>query len=124
VPKGLDLKVYNRLNIEPTNRTAALAGIWTSLGLTPFEVWLDASKFSSALAYNLTWLSLAAVFFVLPAFFFVIGRDTAGFTRLWILDPMERAKYWCVVRRMLVWFVSAGITGSLISIAMNNIHIC
>jgi hypothetical protein len=112
------------LNIEPTNRTAALAGIWTSLGLTPFEVWLDASKFSSALAYNLTWLSLAAVFFVLPAFFFVIGRDTAGFTRLWILDPMERAKYWRVVRWMFVWFVSAGITGSLISIAMNNIHIC
>jgi hypothetical protein len=111
------------MNIKPTKRTAALAGIWASVGLTPFDSWLESAKLTSTLTYNLTFLSFSAVFFVLPALFLVIGLDTGAFSRFWILDPVERAKYRVVAERMFVWFISAGITGFFISIAMNNYHI-
>jgi hypothetical protein len=97
--------------IEPTNRTAAIAGIWSSMGLVPFDAWIEQAKFGSVLTYNLMWLSGSAVFFFLPVLFFVIGRNTGAFSRAWILDHKERAAYWIVVKRMFVWFVSAGAAG-------------
>jgi hypothetical protein len=106
--------------IEPTYRTAAIAGMWSSIGLASFEAWIERAQFGSVLTYNLMWLSGAAVFFFLPVLFFVIGRNTGAFGRTWILDPKERAEYWIVVKRMLVWFVSAGVAGGLASAAMNN----
>lgn len=111
------------MNIKPTNRTAALAGVWTSMGMTPFDSWLESAKLTSTLTYNLIWLSFAAVFFFLPGVFLVIGRDTDAFSTFWIVDTKERAKYWVVMKRMFVWFISAGITGLFISIAMDNYHI-
>lgn len=78
------------MKIEPIDRTAALAGVWTSMGLTPFDRWLESAKFTSVLTYNLAWLSFAAVFFFLPALYLVIGRDTDAFSRFWILDPIEQ----------------------------------
>lgn len=109
------------MRIEPTNRTAAITGIWSSLGLVPFEAWIEQAKFGSVLTYNLTWLSGAGVFFFLPVFFFVVGRNTGAFSRAWILDPKERAEYWIVVKRMLVWFVSAGAAGVLVSAVVSNL---
>jgi hypothetical protein len=32
------------MSIEPTNRSAAIAGIWSSLGLAPFEGWIEYSS--------------------------------------------------------------------------------
>lgn len=108
------------MSIEPTNLSAAIAGIWSSLGLVPFEGWIEQAKFGSVLMYNLTWLSGAAVFFFLPVLFFVIGRNTGAFGRSWIIDPKERTKYWLIVKRMLVWFGSAGLAGILVSAVVSH----
>jgi len=107
------------MEFEATNRTAAIAGIWSSTGLLPFEARIKHAKITSGLAYDLMWLAGAAVFFFLAAFFLVIGRNTGAFSRTWIFDPTERAEYWIVVQRMLVWFFSAGASGLLISSAVN-----
>lgn len=89
------------------------------MGLVPFEAWIEQAKFGSVLTYNLMWFLGTAVFFFLPVFFLVIGRNAGAFGRTWILDPKERAEYWTVVRRMFVWFVSAGVAGVLVSAALN-----
>jgi hypothetical protein len=104
---------------EATNRTAAIAGIWSSVGLVPFDTWVEQAKTGAVLTYNLTWLLVAAVFFFVPIFFFVIGRNTGPFSRTWILDPSGRAEYRIVVKRMLVWFVCAGVTGAVVSAAIS-----
>jgi hypothetical protein len=106
--------------MKPSNRTAAIAGIWTSIGMMPFDAWLEHAKFTSVLTYNLTILSFAAVFFLLPTVFFVLGANAGRFGPVWVLDPKERAEYWGVVKRMFVGFASAGMTGILISAAMSN----
>ena len=117
----MGLKIKDRMDIEATNRTAAIAGIWSSMGLVPFDAWIEQAKFGSVLTYNLTWLLGSAAFFFLPVFFLVIGRNTGAFGRTWILDPKERAEYWIVVKRMFVWFVSAGVAGGLVAAALNNL---
>ena len=101
--------------ITPTAKTAAIAGIWSSVGLTLFGAWAEQAQFGSVTAYNLAWLSSAALFFFLPAFFLVIGQNTDALRRFWFLDEDERAEYWIVVKRMIVWFVSAGMSSFVVS---------
>jgi hypothetical protein len=103
------------MQITPTSRTAVFAGIWSSTGLTLFEAWVEQAKFGSVTTYNLTWLTGAALFFFLPTFFLVIGQNTGAFSRSWFLDPAKRAEYWIVVKRMIVWVVSAGMSLLVIS---------
>lgn len=109
------------MSIAPTNRTAAITGIWSSMGLVPFDAWSEHARFASVLTHNLAWLSVLAVFFFLPVIYFVIGRHTGAFSRAWFLDPAERAEYLVVVKRMLAWFLGACFAGGLLSIAMNNL---
>ena len=40
-------------------------------------------------------------------------------SRAWILDPRERAECWIVVKRMIVWFVCAGVSGLVVSALVN-----
>ncbi len=104
------------MTIEATNRTAAMAGVWCSIGIVPFEVWSDHTKFTSILAYNFVWLLAFLVFLVVPLIYFVIGRSTGPFGPTWMLDPGERARYRVCAKRMVVWFASAAGAGILISI--------
>jgi hypothetical protein len=106
------------MDLRPTAGTAALAGIWCSIGLVPFDLWVEQAKFASVLTRNLTSITFFAVFLIAPFFYLVIGRDTGPFSRLWFMNPVERAGYLTVAKRMLVWFVSAAIAGSLISMAI------
>jgi hypothetical protein len=103
------------MRITPTYRTAAIAGMWSATGLGLLDTWTHHANFASVGMSNLVWLSGAALFFLVPVFFLVIGARTASFSRTWFLNPQERAEYWIVVKRMIVWFLSAGATGLLVA---------
>jgi hypothetical protein len=96
----------------PSNKTAIIAGAWSVLGLVPFEHWIDHEHFS-VIKHNVIWLCAAAVFFFIPALYLVIGRNNEPFSRMWFLDPVQRARYWVISKRMMAWFLSAGVIGSL-----------
>ncbi|MBS0176218.1 MAG: hypothetical protein JSR64_19475 [Nitrospira sp.] len=105
--------------IEASQKSAALAGAWASFGLVPTESWLDLHKNTMPVASsNVLWLIAALVFFLVPGYMFVIGSSSAPFSRLWFLEPEERARYAVVAKRMFVWFVSAGATGVLWSLVL------
>lgn len=115
-PDGQKLKLAREshaMQIEASNKTAAAAGAWTSFGLLPFEDWLAQNHIDSGLAYNLLWASAAIVFFILPAYFFVLGRSSGPFSRTWFIDSADRARYVVVAKSLFVWFISASIVGSL-----------
>ncbi|MDM5178739.1 hypothetical protein PO883_16180 [Massilia sp. DJPM01] len=76
----------------------------------------DASP-DSLLSGNLATLLAFAVFFFVPMLFLVIGRDTGAFSRTWFLDPQECEAYWGVTKRGLVWFASAALAGTIVSLA-------
>ncbi|MDN4060354.1 hypothetical protein QPK31_19275 [Massilia sp. YIM B02769] len=101
--------------ITATSKTAALGGIWSSIGLTLFEAWSEQATFGSVSASNLASLTSAALFLFLPVFFLVIGQNTGALSRSWVLDADARAEYWIVVKRMFVWFVSAGMSWLVVS---------
>ena len=105
--------------IEATNRTAAITGVWTAIGLIPFDAWSEHTRFGSVLTYDFALLSALAVFFWVPVIYFVIGRSTGPFGRTWMFSPSERAEYWVCTKRMFVWVVSAAGIGSLLSIPMS-----
>ena len=85
------------------------------MGFAATDTWMEKMKFGSVLTYNVTWLCVYAVFFFIPGFLFVLGRNTEPLSRAWILNPSERAEYWIVVKRMIVWFVCAGVSGLAVS---------
>lgn len=109
------------MNNQPSNRTAAMAGIWTALGVLPFVAWSEGGVFSSALAENAAWLGVAAVFIFLPAVYFVVGRDGRRFSRDWVNNPAERARYMALITRMAVWIATAGVVGGLLLTAQKNL---
>ena len=100
-----------KVNITASRKTAAIAGVWAVFGLLPFESWMEHQKTSSVLLSNSLWLVAITVFLFVPAYFFVIGRGSAPFSRTWFLDRAERARYGVIVGRMLVWFASAVVFG-------------
>jgi hypothetical protein len=97
--------------IEPTSKTAAIAGVWSVLGFVPFDTWLDHHKSISTLSHNVMFLVVGVVFLFIPGYFLVIGQGNEPFSRAWFLDKEERERYGIVFRRMLVWFISAGAFG-------------
>lgn len=97
--------------IEATSRTAAIAGVWTALGFVPLDSWLGHQNSISVLTHNLIFLVVVAVFFFIPVYFLVIGQGNEPFSRNWFLDKENRVRYGIIVRRMLVWFISAGAFG-------------
>ncbi|NHZ36389.1 hypothetical protein [Massilia rubra] len=103
------------MNVIPNYRTAALAGAWCAIGMVSIEAWQDLHA-QSVIAGNVGFLGAAAVFFFVPVFFFVIGRDTQ-FTRTWFLGRHEAQAHAKVVKRMLVWFFSASVVGVMLSLA-------
>ncbi len=101
---------------QASNKTAAIAGAWCVFGLIPFEYLMNHHKPSSVLLSNLAWLTGMAIFFIVPAYFFVIGKGNAPFRRTWFLNAEERARYAVVEQRMLVWSLSAGVVGTFWSL--------
>jgi hypothetical protein len=103
------------MHLAASNATAALAGAWSALGFGLFEAWMEHHSPSSASATNLLWFVALAVFLFLPGYLFVIGTGNAPFGRRWFLDTEERARYAVVAKRMLVWFLAAGVVMTILS---------
>ena len=109
------------MNNQPSNRTAAIAGLWTGLGVLPYAIWSGSGAFSSGLAENALWLGVAAVFIFLPAVYFVVGPAGVSFSRNWVNNPLERERYLALLTRMAVWIATAGVVGLLLLTAQKNL---
>jgi hypothetical protein len=94
-----------------TQRTAAIAGAWSVIGLLPSEPWLERTKTASPLLNDLLFLLLFAVFLAIPMYYLVIGKGSAPLKRTWLFDSTERGRYGVVAKRLAVWFLSASATG-------------
>jgi hypothetical protein len=104
------------LNLEATPRNAALAGVWSALGLIPFEAWAKAQNLGTA-AHNTLWLVVVSMFLLVPAFLFVMGP---WWQRAEFKQQFTRA-YWVEFGklgvRVLCWLLSAGTTGAILAVA-------
>lgn len=109
------------MDYQPSCWSATFAGVWGALGMVPFELWMDHHQSTSVLVNNLLWLAAFVVFLAVPGYFFVIGQNSGPFSRTWFLDPEQRNKNATVIRRMLCWFLSAALFGSLWSIGLTYI---
>ncbi|MEO6918594.1 MAG: hypothetical protein ABI171_06140 [Collimonas sp.] len=105
------------MELVPTQKTAALAGIWAAFGFVPVEHWMDQSHMST-LHHNVLMLFMMLAFLFVPALYLVIGRDNR-FSRTWLMDPEERARYWIVCKRMLCWLLGAALFGTIWSRILN-----
>ena len=107
------------MELKASNRSAFFAGIWSALTLVPFEAWMDQHRSNSVLSNNLLWFIGMAAFFFVPAYFFVIGRENGPFSRSWFMDPEQRARYAVIMKRGLIWFLGACVTGVMWSLAFS-----
>lgn len=64
------------------------------------------------------WLLIFLVFFAVPGHFLVFGKRARRLQRDFLSNPEERARQAEVVKRLLVWLVSAGLVGSLWSLLL------
>lgn len=102
------------MDIKPSNKTAALAGVWTSLGLVPLHGWV----YQAGLVSTMAWLAVFTVFLFLPFIYLVMGRKRHKFSQNWIGNPEERAEYMVIVKRVGAWLGAAAVTGGVIYAAM------
>ena len=107
------------MQIAPSQRTATYAGAWSALGAVPWDRWMSHQKHShELLTTNLISLSVFVVFLFVPAFLFVFGTNTGVYSRLWFLDPKQRAAYWVISKRMFCWLLGAGVFGAIWSLTL------
>ncbi len=97
--------------MDAAPRSAAIAGAWAVFGLVPFEAWMDRQQAFSVTVHNVLWLLAFTIFVAVPGYFMVLGAGQEPFRRDWFTDPEQRARYAVVTKRMLVWFVAAGMVG-------------
>lgn len=107
--------------MEATSKSAALAGAWAVFGLVPVDAWMERHVALSATLHNLLWLMAIAVFFAVPGYFMVLGSGQEPFRRDWFMDAEQRARYAVVTRRMVVWFLSAAVVGTIWSSIVTRI---
>ncbi len=107
------------MSIEPSNRTAALAGVWCAIGTIPYEAWEQHNKLASVTSHNIAFAVFAIVFLIVPAYFLVLGHGTKTFDTTWFLQREERGRYLVVVKRMLSWFFAGGAVMAFISLLLS-----
>lgn len=95
----------------PSTLSSALAGLWSGGGFAAFVTVSKQAAEGSLLKHDFIWLLVFAIFLALPVIYFVYGRRGPGLGKNWINEPHERARYFVMVRRMLVWLASAIVTG-------------
>lgn len=101
------------MKITPSYASALLAGLWSGLGLLPFQ----RLAVGAGALENVLWFGASVLFFLAPVYFLVIGR-APGFARGWHLDPAERARYAFIVKRMLTWLAAAAAMALAVSAGM------
>jgi hypothetical protein len=101
------------MTIAPSSRTATVAGVWSAAGFVPFDAWLRSHPAAPALVTSMLWVPMAVFFLIVPGTYLVIGRSGAPFRRLWFMDTQERARRLVVVKRMVIWLLSAAVAGTV-----------
>jgi hypothetical protein len=96
--------------IEPTHRTAAVAGIVSGIGTLPLE-WLERSDVAVSIVGKVLWV-LAVVVVIAPLRYLVFGAGAAPFPRTWLFDSLERRRYAEVAKRGFIWLVTFAATGT------------
>ena len=107
------------VTLEATNRTAALAGVWSALGMLTVGAHLEQDHALSVWQSNLAWASFFFIFLLVPGIYFVVGRHTGQFSPAWIFSFEERPRYLVVVKRLLAWFLSAGAVLAIVTLVQN-----
>lgn len=102
------------INVQPTPKTAALAGAGAGFGLVPFELMTERLSPSTPLAENLLFLTTAALVLI-PVYLFVLGKQEPVQPRGFFYIGHSAPQRACI-KRMLVWFISAGFCGTVCSI--------
>lgn len=107
------------MSIEPTNRTAALAGAWCAIGSIPYNAWEEHNKLASVTSHNIAFVLFVIVFFLVPGYFLVIGHGTKAFDTTWFLQREERSRYFVVAKRIFSWFFAGGAVMALSSLLIS-----
>lgn len=95
------------MTLEPTPKTAALAGAWLAAGMAALDHSRDWRSELSGWQDDLLTLAFVVLFMGLPAYFLVIGREEP-FDPGWWRHASERARRAALTRRLVIWFVSCG----------------
>ena len=103
---------FNKHTMLATPKTAALAGAWAALGLALLDVWIDKNAALASSTRDVLWLLMLALFVALPFYFMVLGTGQKPFSRNWISNPEERARYGVIAARVLVWLIAAAAVGA------------
>jgi hypothetical protein len=104
--------------IQPSHRTAAIAGAWAALGFVSYDAWDKAHPTTHNFLRSSLFLLMIVVFFLVPFIYFVLGRGSAPFSHTWFLDPVQRARYGVIAKRMFTWFVGALVAGMVWSVLL------
>jgi hypothetical protein len=109
------------LAIEPSYRSAAFAGLWSALGLVPYDAWLHHDAAHAATYGSVGWFVMLGLFVYLPGYHLVFGRGATRFGRDWLSDAAERRRYLEIVKRLLVWLVVAGASALAFSTVIGKV---
>ena len=103
-----------KMSLNPSYATAALAGLITSVGMMTYE--LLAARLQIQDKSGVIWILATAIFLALPVYVLVLGRGSRPLGAQWLKDPAERERQWAIIRRLLVWLVTAGVVMGLWSL--------
>jgi hypothetical protein len=106
---------------QPSKLSSALAGLWSGIGFAAFVTISKQAADDSILKNDFIWLVVFAVFLALPVLYFVYGRRGPGLSKNWINVPEERARYFVMVQRMMVWLASAVVTGGVMLLLLRQV---
>jgi uncharacterized membrane protein (DUF106 family) len=95
------------MKLEATEKSAALAGVWTGSGIVLVAPWLDHQHTLSTQGPDLFVLLAAIAFIFVPCFAFVFGSQPGVYSRFWFLDREKRAYHSALAKRIFVYFVSS-----------------
>jgi ABC-type branched-subunit amino acid transport system permease subunit len=107
------------MKIQASPFSAMLAGAWSGLSLAISDAWPQHMNVGAPAAQDTAFVVYALLFVLVPVYFFVIGHGNAPFGRNWLAIPEERTRYGAIVKRVLVWFLSAGACMAALSLIIN-----
>ncbi|WP_148661653.1 hypothetical protein [Roseateles chitosanitabidus] len=103
------------MKFQPSLKTAAVAGAWFGLWISLSGSWMDARPGLSELQSNLLHLASALFFFLLPAYFLVIGRSRPLKSE-GVFSAKESSRQMVVAKRMLVCFLSGAVVTGILAV--------
>src|ERR1700760_4421203 len=98
--------------MNATLPTSAAAGAWSGVGMASAQAWLDRHHQMTTHSEDLLLLLAFVAFVALPAYLFVFGKGVGPFRRDDVSDPAQRARRGSVFKRVFIWLVCAGVTGT------------